>query len=219
MKHTNEHKDKMGLKPSLEIEAKKASGDVYNEIDKYTKLTHAAFYSGCNIEEKITISSPKEQNKLLQSPEEEVVRRLLKVYNYTHNSNYEIINDGQPPQCDSTDVKIIDKATGHSKEIQVTVSDRQAMEDLGRNKGRLERRGETNELVKAALDQAINEKRLIYPTEVRQNLTLVLDGWRTVKPNNLDYYREQQQQFMTDSAFKEIWFVGYTDGTTLRLFP
>jgi hypothetical protein len=218
MKHTNEHKDKIGLEPSLEIEAKKASGDVYNEIDKYSKLTHAAFYSGGNIEEKITISSPKEQKKLLHRPEEEVVHCLLKVYNYTHNSNYEIINDGQPPQHDSTDVKIIDKTTGRSEEIQVTVSDSGAMQGLGRNKGRLERKGESNELVRAALDKAINGK-LFYAIDVRQNLILALDGWRTVKPNNLDYYREKQQQFMADSGFKEIWFVGYTDKTILRLSP
>jgi len=69
------------------------------------------------------------------------------------------------------------------------------------------------------LDKAINEKKVIYPTEVRQNLTLVLDGWRLLKSNHLDFYSEKQQQFMMDSGFKEIWFVGYTDETVLRLFP
>jgi len=217
MKHANEHKAKMGLEPSLEIEAKKASGDVYNKIDKYTKLTHAAFYSGGNIEEKSTISSPNEQKKLLQRSEREIVELLLPAYNRTHSANY-AIDANQPIEYDSTDVKVIDKTIGHSEEVQVTISDGNAMQNLGRNKGRLERKGESNALVQAALDKAI-KKKLSYPKEARQNLILALDGWRTVKPNNLDYYREKQQQFMADSGFKEIWFVGCADETILRLFP
>ena len=218
MKHENKNKTKIGLEPTLEIEAKKSSGDVYSEIDKYSKLTHSAFYSGDKIEEKVTIRSPKEQSDLLQRKEEEIVNSLLSAYNRTHNSNYEI-SKGQPPQYDSTDIIIVDKTTGGSEKIQVTVSDSQAFENLARSKGILKRNGEINKLTKAALDKAINKKKDIYSTRDRQNLTLVLDGWRTVKPNNLDYYREQQQQFMADSGFKEVWFVGHTDETVLRLFP
>jgi hypothetical protein len=217
MEHAEKHKTKVGFEPSVEIEAKKANGDVYNEIDKYTRMTQAAFSSGDNIEEKVKIRCPKEIKELLQRPEEEVVKLLLPVYNGIHISNYEI-GDEQPYQDDSTDIKIIDKTTGYTEQVQVTFSDSHAMEGLGRNKGRLERSGKSNELVIAALDNAIKRK-LIYPMEERQNLILALDGWRTVKPNHLDYYKETRHQYMADSGFKEIWFIGHNTDTILRIFP
>lgn len=174
----------------------------------------AVNFNGNKIEEQYVIKQDKRRLNSKQEQEIQVVNRFLPVFNSKNSSQF-VLSQNQPPIDSHIDVLITETKTKQEMGLQVRVSDDQPWGKLYRNKI-FERLGVGFKIHHKAIKRAIEDKKK-YPLQLRDNLILLLDGWLSVRPEDLEYFINTEKEFMQKSGFKEIWFVGGLTETIVRL--
>ncbi|MBU4274965.1 hypothetical protein KKE19_04105 [Patescibacteria group bacterium] len=167
------------------------------------------------VKEKFTLKQKNKQSNNNQEKEIIVVNRFLPVFNKENNTQF-ILSQNQPLTDSHIDILISDGSK--EIELQVRVSDDEPWGKLFKNKF-FERSGKGFEISHNAIKRAIETKIKKYPLQIRNDLILLLDGWLAVRPEDLENFITTENEFMKNSEFKEIWFVGEIQKTIIKLYP
>ncbi len=107
-------------------------------------------------------------------------------------------------------------------EIQIVSSDFKAKETLGKEVMYETFRTATEKIMDTIVEP-IKHKSRRYSPNFKKDIVLVLDGWWTVRKEDLDYFKAHclnSYLILKDAGFKEIWFVSMKDGGPIyKLFP
>ena len=106
--------------------------------------------------------------------------------------------------------------------IQIVSSDFEAKELLGREKRYTDFRDQTQEIIDTIVTPILHKSRR-YAPDFKKDIILLIDGWRTVTKEDLDYFKTHYLKsyfILQNAGFKEIWFVSMKDGGPIcRLWP
>ncbi|MGB8656455.1 MAG: hypothetical protein WCE90_01555 [Candidatus Zixiibacteriota bacterium] len=106
--------------------------------------------------------------------------------------------------------------------MQIVSSDFKAKEQLGKEKTYEPIRDRTQKIMDTIVNPILH-KSLRYSPDFKKDIVLVLDGWWTVRKEDLDYFKTHclnSYLILEDAGFKEIWFVSMKDGGPIyKLFP
>lgn len=204
------------LVPSFTAVSKDKNGNTKVKQHADGEGSYSADYNGEVIEESAEITNPKSKSEIDQKDiEKQVVRRLLTVLNRDNLTHFQISNE-EPRQDDIVDVFIEDSNTKVKIAIQVTVSDEKAIAQL-RSTKTLSRGGNAYQLSSDAIKMRINAKTK-YPEALRRKTVLALDGWHGVTKQILDSFKIQEKNFLEQSGYCQIWFVGIIVEDIIRLY-
>jgi len=205
-----------GMTPSGSLTAVHTSaGDELKGIRTETNIiSQSVDHDGDNLKESTIVRKkiPKNQSAL----ERNAVRRFLPNFNKAHNSNFKINNEILE-KADIKDVLIEDHGTSKIIGIQVTISDAAAIEKLGKT-GTHSRQGITYDIFSKSIKAAIDKKGIQkYDDTERSKTILVLDGWYSATPQALQRFATDEQAFLKNQGYREIWFAGTIDKNVIRL--
>jgi hypothetical protein len=180
--------------------------------------SYSGNYDGEICEESAEITNPKSKSEIERKREDKhVVRRLLPIFNRNNSSNF-LISDDDPKQADIVDVFIEDSDAGVKIGVQVTFSDEKAISQLRRTKS-LSRRGNAYQLFRDATIMRIKAKTdTKYPEADRRETVLALNGWPGVTEKVIQTFKSREIDFLKQAGYYQIWFVGITDETVIRLY-
>lgn len=181
--------------------------------------SYSADYDGEICEESAEITNrPKNKSAVDKKREERhIVRHLLLAFNKENSSNF-IISEEDPEPDNIADVFIEDPETKNKIGIQITVSDDKAISQLKRTKS-LSRRGNAYQLFSDSIIMRIKAKTdTKYPEADRRKTVLSLNGWHGVTEKVLQRFKSQEKDFLNKTGYYQIWFVGITQGTIIRLY-
>ena len=199
---------------SLNIIAKDSKGNTKAIRDVTDEHELAANFNKGKIEEKYTIKQKPKRAIGKQQQEIRVANRFLPLFNSKNNSQF-IVSSEQPKTDSHVDVVITEIFTKEEVGLQVRVSDDEPWKELGKNKY-FERHSIGFDKHHDAIKRAI-ESKLKYPTTLRQQTILILDGWLSVRHEDLQYFIDTEKEFLKSTHYKEIWFVGALPETITKL--
>jgi hypothetical protein len=202
----------VGLVPSVIAIQKDKDGNekakrYASDEDNYSANYHDGICKESFETTAITKPKPKGYKKL---KERRVVGRLLPCFNKNHNSKF--------VETNIADVFIEDSEVKKKIGIQITFSDGKALEKLMKNKS-LTRHGDEYLLFSEPIKRAIESKgESKYPFADRNKTVLALDGWVGVTGKVLLSFKSQEKDFLNKAGYCQIWFVGITNDTVIRLY-
>lgn len=176
---------------------------------------HRADYTNDNKESDRCQNKQKNLPSSKKQDEIRVVNRFLPVFNQKKLSAY-LVGPNQPAENSHVDVIVVDIKSHKKLNIQVRVSDDAPWAALARTKlfKRLSIGFVTHH---NAIKKAIESKIKKYPLETRKDIILLLDGWLAVRSEDLQEFKTTELQFLSETGFKEIWFVGASPDTITEL--
>lgn len=165
-----------------------------------------ASYTAENIREVYIPKQKFRRNKKVG--ESETALRFLGKINETHGTSF-ALSDKPLPENSPVDCIAVETKTNKSLLLQVRTSDDEPIKDLMQGK-MVHRSGKRHEIHHKTIRRAIFSKSSKYPAEVKKGLILLLDGWLGVQQEDLNEFKSTEREFLNQTGFDEVWFVGGT---------
>lgn len=194
----------ISMRDTVTLVLKDKDGNLKENRHVSEDLEIASSYTTESISET-NIPKRKFQNNN-KAGEKETAMRFLSKINTIYGSDF-VLSDKPLPEDNPVDCVAKDTKTGNSLSLQIRKSDDEPIKDLKQGKI-VHRSGARYAIHHAAIKRAIVSKSKRYPTEVKNDLILLLDGWQGVRQEDLDEFKHKEQEFLSKIGFCEVWFVG-----------